>query len=75
MVKDLNPASFTSLLSLMDHLGVRSGHPDDTYVTMATTRKGVFKSRDGSAVATLDDCASVALNGDLFTQDYSDSCM
>ena len=37
-------------------------------MTMATTRKGVFISHDGSIVATLDDYAPVELNGELFTQ-------
>ena len=65
---ELNLDSFATLLSLVDRLRVCAGHPDANYVAMATSRKGVFKSQDGSATATLDNYAPVKLNGEIFAQ-------
>ena len=52
--------SFNTLLNHIDSLAVCAGHPDDNYVSMVATKKGVLKSRDGKV---LDDYAPVMLDG------------
>lgn len=59
--------SFLYLHSLVDRLTICVGQPDSHFIAMVTSKKGILKSRDGSAKAKLDDYAPV-LNGEVFTQ-------
>ena len=60
--KDLNPESLHHLLQCIDKLRVCLGQPDHHFVEMASSRKGVFKSKDGCISASLDSYAPVVSN-------------
>ena len=64
----LNAIEFSHLLDMIDRLHVCSGHPDDHFVSMVSSKKGVLKSCSGSTAAILDSFAPVQLNGEHFSE-------
>ena len=64
----LNAIEFSHLLDMIDRLHVCSGHPDNHFVSMVSSKKGVLKSCSGSTAAILDSFAPVQLNGEHFSE-------
>ena len=59
----LCPASFSSLLHLVDTLNVCAAHPDPHFIELANSRKGKLYARDGNIAAEVDTYCSVELDG------------
>ena len=57
------PENVNSILQDLDTLAVCPGHPDQHLVQMAKEKKSL---RDGHTSATLDECADVSLNGEIY---------
>lgn len=64
----LNQQSLTSLLHLMDKCRVCPGNPEQRFLSMADSRKGIFKAGDGDITAQVDDGFSVCMNGTIYSR-------
>lgn len=62
----LTSASLCRLVLCIDHLQVCSGQPDHHFINMASAKKGIFKSKDGSISAIVDAYAPVISSGRIF---------
>ncbi len=66
----MNFASLEKLIDVVSNAYICCGQPDEHFVTMLQDRcrKGVIKCVSGDISATVDDFASVSLNGEVFTK-------
>ena len=64
----LTEDSHSRLLHVVDRLHICAGHPEKHFIEFALSRKGVFRSQDGSVTALIDDYPPVVLNGVTYMQ-------
>ena len=55
-------ASLENIMSILDQSVLCPGNPDQTFITMASARKGMFQSRNGNLKASVEQNNSVIFN-------------
>ncbi len=64
----LNKVHFLRLIASVEKLNVCAGHPEKKFVEFVTNRKGKLLNRKGDIAATIDEFATVKVNGELHEQ-------
>lgn len=64
---NLNCEKLSQILSLLDHLHICAGQPDEHFVKMVVAKKGKILSPNGKVVAAVDK-SPVELNGTFYSQ-------